>query len=81
MPGCKTTLLRQPRVRDRPQCLVGCRVPARLVLDDLQDLDEAQRGPETAKRRELSGVDGGTQPMTGAAVSGSSGAALRGCKG
>jgi hypothetical protein len=27
------------------------------VLDDLQDLDEAERGPKAAKGRELVGVD------------------------
>jgi hypothetical protein len=44
-------------VVDRPRRLVGCEVPAGLVLAHLQDQDEAERGPEAAKGRELVGVE------------------------
>jgi hypothetical protein len=37
--------------------LVGCKVSARLVLAHVHDLDEAERGAETAKGRELVEVD------------------------
>jgi hypothetical protein len=37
--------------------LVECRVPAGLVVDDLQDLDGAERGAQAAEGCELVGVD------------------------
>jgi hypothetical protein len=44
-------------VVDLSRRLVGCRVPAGFELAHLEDEDEPERGPETAKGRELVGVD------------------------
>jgi hypothetical protein len=74
--GCFTQVVRSDRCRrrltvpspsliviDQPRRLVRCRVPTRLMLDDLQDLDEPERGPETAKSRELVRSTCATRPM------------------